>query len=367
MPVVTNISNVTYALLTPLWEYYTTSSLFMSSSGVFLIGADSGQLIEGPITEEKYYSFVGAYIDLIANTAARAEIQPKIQLIATKGRPGVKTKIKEACDTILQKTKKHLEALDENTSLFLVDEVLVTSSEHVTRELMQRLSLTLSVLSTDEQLNEKREGRTPTEWFTVTQAIKDKVVVNVSAVAEIQREMQERMLRYDNMDAKEVDTFRRFQAFVEKVKVALPSGDVSVEVQDQADSTEETSEAPEVNEHDELKYEDEGSDERTILEEEPSDNLGDDTTGSSQTDDQVEVNRDGLKANDSVSTSVKAMLRYFVTKGDLLWFENVLNLRDMVIPQPMEFVRSLRTVLSPEVIFVNTVTAGGSVNFLPAV
>ena len=148
------------------------------------------------------------------------------------------------------------------------------------------------------------------------------------------------------------------------MKVALPSGDVLVEVQDQADSTQETSEAPEVNEHDEVKYEDEGSDERTFPEE---DNFVDASTGSPQTADQVEVNKDGLKANESVSTSVKAMLRYFVTKGDLLWFENVLNLRDMVIPQPMEFVRSLRTVLSPEVIFVNTVTAGGSVNFLPAV
>ena len=115
------------------------------------------------------------------------------------------------------------------------------------------------------------------------------------------------------MDAKEVDTFRRFQAFVEKVKVALPSGDVSVEVQDQADSTEETSETREVNEHDELKYE------SNLPEEEPSDKFGDDTTGSSQTDDQVEVSRDGLKANEvnerkvdypNVSTSVKAMLRF---------------------------------------------------------
>ena len=104
----------------------------MSSSGVFLIGADSSQLIEGPITEEKYYSSVGAYIDLIANTAARAKIQPKIQLIATKGQPGVKKDVKEACDTILQKAKKHLEAFDEKINLFLVDEVLVTSSEHVT-------------------------------------------------------------------------------------------------------------------------------------------------------------------------------------------------------------------------------------------
>ena len=67
----------------------------------------------------------------------------------------------------------------------------MTSSEHVTRELMQRLSLTLSVLSTDEQLNEKREGRTPTEWFAVTAEMKGKVAVSVSEVAEIQKKMQE--------------------------------------------------------------------------------------------------------------------------------------------------------------------------------
>ena len=143
----------------------------------------------------------------------------------------------------------------------------MTSSEHVTRELMQRLSLTLSVLSTDEQLNEKREGRTPTEWFSVTKAIKDKVVVNVSQVAEIQREMQERMLKSKVMDGTEVDTFRRFQAFVEEMKVSLPPGDASVMVrQDQAEPMEERSEALEINEHGEFN---EDSDEKIFPEEEP--------------------------------------------------------------------------------------------------
>ena len=111
------------------------------------------------------------------------------------------------------------------------------------------------------------------EWFAVTAEIKGRVAVSLSEVAEIQREMQERMLRYDNMDTQEVDTLRMLQAFVEKLKVALPSDDVSVEVQVQADSMEETSEAPEVNEHDKkVKYEDEDSHERAFPEEEPSDN-----------------------------------------------------------------------------------------------
>ena len=198
----------------------------MSSSGVFLIGADSGQLIEGPVTDEKYYSSVGAYIDLVANTAAKAKIQPKIQLIATKGQPD-NLEIKEACDTILRKAKKHLEALDENISLFLVDEVLVTSSEHVTRELMQRLSLTLSVLSTDEQLNEKREGRTPMEWFSVTAEMKGRVAVSVSEVEQIQKKMQDMTRGSRNVEQGDVETLKKFKSLAEELRESVKANEGS--------------------------------------------------------------------------------------------------------------------------------------------
>ena len=69
----------------------------MSSSGVFLITTDGNQIIqrkEEELTEDKsYYSWVGSYVDLIANTAAKAKIQPKIQLVATKAGPGLKLTI----------------------------------------------------------------------------------------------------------------------------------------------------------------------------------------------------------------------------------------------------------------------------------
>ena len=59
---------------------------------------DGNQIIEmkeEELTEDKsYYAWVGSYVDLIANTAAKAKIQPKIQLVATKAEPGTREKIR---------------------------------------------------------------------------------------------------------------------------------------------------------------------------------------------------------------------------------------------------------------------------------
>ena len=68
--------------------------------------------------------------DLISNTAARANLQPKIQLAATKAKPGMERQIREACEKVLEISKNYLEAVDADT-LFFVDDVLVTSAEHV--------------------------------------------------------------------------------------------------------------------------------------------------------------------------------------------------------------------------------------------
>ena len=193
----------------------------MSSSGVFLITTDGSQIIErkeGELTEDKsYYSWVGSYVDLIANTAAKAKIQPKIQLVATKAEPETTEQIRRAGAKILEITKKHLEAVDGDISFFLVDEVYITSSKNVTRELMERLSLTLSTLSTDEQLNEKEEERTPTEWFTTTKEMKKKTVMRVSEVPEIQKKMREKTGGGGNVEPKDVDSLKKFQSIAQQL------------------------------------------------------------------------------------------------------------------------------------------------------
>ena len=52
---------------------------------------------------------------------------------------------------------------------------------------------------------------------------------------------------------------------------------------------------------------------------------------------------------EGVSTEVRTMLRYFCRKSDILWFEDIPELQDLVIPQPMAFVASLRSVISHDV------------------
>ena len=128
--------------------------------------------------------------------------------------PETTEQIRRAGARILEMTKKHLRAVDGDISFFLVDEVHVTSSKKVTRELMEHLSLTLSTLSTNEQLNEKEEERTPTEWFTTSKEMKKKTVMRVSEVAEIQKKMREKAEMTGgggNIEPKYVDSQRKMR------------------------------------------------------------------------------------------------------------------------------------------------------------
>ena len=178
-------------MLAPLSEYYTSSSLFMSSSGVFLILTDSKNLLEcndKELEDTAYYSWIGSYMDLISNTAARAKLQPKIQLVVTKAEPEMEDQIREACAKILEITKKHLESVDVDTTFFFVNNVLVTSAEHVTG--MEMLKVTLSTLCSDEDLNETPGGSTPMDWYSTIDQVKDLLVVDVSEVSRIQEEVQ---------------------------------------------------------------------------------------------------------------------------------------------------------------------------------
>ena len=346
-------------------EYYTSSALFMSSSGVFLITTDGNELIqreEEELTEDKrYYSWVGSYVDLIANTAAKAKIQPKIQLVATKAEPETTEQIRRAGAKLLEMTKKHLEAVDGDISFFLVDEVHVTSSKKVTRELMEHLSLTLSTLSTNEQLNEKEEERTPTEWFATSKEMKKKTVMNMSQVAEIQKKMREKAGGDGNVDPKDVDSLKKFHSVVqqltgEKRGEAMKEPVVRSEPQEDEEpnyvqistpSPEEDTFPFEV----ESQAEDIGHREGMAEPEEKAPSVETTTKpeNAKEGEDEGEKSKQEGSTTPGVSSELRTMLRYFSRKSEMLWFEGVPELENLVIPQPMAFVQSLRTIISHDV------------------
>ena len=56
----------------------------MASSGLFLVCFDSSNLKAQEVSGDEYYARVGTYLDLVTQTAALANIKPKIMLVATK-------------------------------------------------------------------------------------------------------------------------------------------------------------------------------------------------------------------------------------------------------------------------------------------
>ena len=205
-------------MLAPLLEYYTSSSLFMSSSGVFLILTDSKKLLEctgKELEDTAYYSWIGSYMDLISNTAARAKLQPKIQLVVTKAEPRMDNQIREACAKILEITKKNLESVDTDTTLFFFEEALVTSAEYVTG--MEMLKVTLSTLCPDEDLNETQGGSTPMDWYSTIDQVKDLVVVDVSAVSRIQEEVQRKSEGASDASKEDLEELTKLRTVAEEI------------------------------------------------------------------------------------------------------------------------------------------------------
>ena len=351
-------------MLTTLLEYYTSSSLFMSSSGVFLIMTDSEKLLgckDKELEDTSYYSWVGSYVDLISTTAERAKLQPKIQLVVTKAGQGMEDQIREACAKILEITKKHLESVDVDTTFFFVNNVLVTSAEHVTG--MEMLKVTLSTLCSHKDLNETRAGSTPMDWYSTIDQVKDLVVVDVSEVSRIQEEVQRKTEGASDVSMKDIEELTKLKAVTEEVgkRFGLSMSDAK----DRADverAERKSSAQPVQEESGQPEEENSGSKEKEDTENLPQPDFSEGSkietevtrtsgkgpefiTPKEEQTKEAEERKVSKKVND-----VSAMLKFFANRADLLWFSQNETLKHLVIPKPMAFVQSLRAIIGHDVL-----------------
>ena len=336
----------------------------MSSSGVFLITTDSNKLLEyndKELEDTAYYSWVGSYVDLITNTAARAKLQPKIQLVVTKAEPGLENQIREACAKILEITKNHLESVDADTTHFFLDEALVTSAEYVTG--MEMLKVTLSTLCYVEDLNETQGGSTPMDWYSTIDQVKDLVVVNVSEVSRIQEEVQRKTEGASDVSMKDIEELAKLKAFGEQVGKRFVLSRSNAKNRADAERTDTKSSAHPVDDESGKPQEENrrwkgkedtgnlpqpdfsgGSNigaEKTLISGKGPEFL---TPKEEQTR-ETEESKFSRKMND-----VSAMLKYFGHRAELLWFSQNETLKHLVIPQPMSFVQSLRAIIGHDVL-----------------
>ena len=119
-----------------LQEYFASSYLFIYS-GVFLICLDCSTIEKHRNLEEFYHRSVGIYLHPICLMTAKAITRPKIVLVATK-----KEFLPNKFDTfgkVLELAKKHISSIfSDDHKVFLVDEVLETSSAEVTEDYIAR-------------------------------------------------------------------------------------------------------------------------------------------------------------------------------------------------------------------------------------
>ena len=164
-------------------EYFAASALFMASTGLFLLCFDSSNL-PTELSGNDYYSRVGTYLDLVTQMAALADIKPKIMLVATKLENP--EKCQESLDKILALSKAHLASISSDS--FLVEDILRTSSKIASKEVFGEMYGKIFTLCTADELRSKPKEAIPTFWYRLLAALKE---LSQTTVDEVIKKLQQ--------------------------------------------------------------------------------------------------------------------------------------------------------------------------------
>ena len=322
-------------------EYYCSSALFMAGNGLFLVCFDSST-IEVEKDHTKYYSSIGCYLDLIFQVAARLGIQPKIALVATK--VDGPQNLKETFKTLLDMTKRHLNSRDAHS--FLVDEVLETSSKHVTSEGMEEIHQKIRLLCRDNSLTEKPAEAMPESWFQLLELMKTSSSMPLAKIEELFSNIKKQHAgpQYDSRH-------RYLTEFKDILGLWIQNGGEVLHASQSNGDNRGTNRAtvkpllhnranPPPDDSPETEHWNwcliccalpfllcracDTSEERNVI---------------------VPLRETEIpppKKDEEFSI----VLNYFTSRGEILWFRDHPDLRKTVICQPMEFVKALRTVIS---------------------
>ena len=287
-------------------EYFSCSSLFVACSGVFLICFDSSLLSRDDL-QDAYFRHVGTFVDLVCQTTKMAGIRPKLALVATKMEM---SGISEDCfGRILQITKDHL-AYTSKSTVFLVDQVLRTSSAEVTLADLKEFHRKLVALCSHQSLRFKPVGIRPLSWLNFLLAIQEAPTISLE-------------------DAKQ--KWWRIKSSVGEQATNISSRDLAVlaELKDLL---------------------------QTMVEKDLSCNHVISSQQSSESQRGLQLTAKIIRGESKLETvdhllmEVSSILRTFREEGEVLWYEDIEDLKKTIISRPMDLVRSLRTVISHKVL-----------------
>ena len=294
-------------------EYFSCSSLFVACSGVFFVCFDSALLTREDI-DDAYYAEVGTFVDLVCQTTRLAGIRPKLALVATKTEQlGNEEDHEGSYQRILETTKDHLAYLSSQNSVFLVDEVLRTSSAKVTSAKLKEFHRKLVTLCSHKSLRFKPVEIRPLLWHNFLLAIQETPSITFKEATQKWATVKSKVgiEQTPKLSPRDLDVLAKLRSILE----AMVEKDSSLN-ENRAMNSQSSNES--------LSG---GKLTMSIL------------RGESQ-----------YEPADELSQEVKSILTFFREEGEILWYEETEDDKHPIISRPMDLVKSLRTVINHKVL-----------------
>ena len=327
---------------------------------------------------DEYYGQIGTFVDLVSQTSAKSGMKLKIALVATKDDKSDESSKSQA--KLLEITKNHLKKLlkELSSKVFLLNEVIMTSSKEVTRKIVENLHKKVALICSDGQLRSANEEIRPFSWHKFLNTINQFPQMTLEDAKLCWEEEKEEVGEAQNISQVESDTVGKFLRITsqmmkhEENQRNVPALKISSEEDNNsaanAKNPKESSKVPAVPEaNTDLREEKETRLKANMKMEQIQLNGEEDRNITDQSKDiEIESRREIIKEDDKEEEhaekgttellvvvekieEVKSILSYFSDYGEIVWFQGHKNLSGNVITQPMAFVKSLRTVITHKV------------------
>ena len=322
-------------------EYYICSTLFVASSGVFLVCTDSSSLVDMKEVEDEYYSRVGTYLDLITQATALAGIKPKIVLVATKADG---SEVMEECyEKLLDVVKAHMATTE--TDCFLVNKVLRTSSKNVTKLSVEEFYGQISALCSDVFLT--TESCAPLSWYQLLEEMQRYPWVTLDQVREMVKEIERKNAGAENVSQEELKNLETLKSLL----TTLASEEWAQHEKDARKRSQRAKDAKSTKKDPPIKTPSKTS---AVIPKHRLDSIIQDSA-TQRTNARPRTQKQDSFAQseeEEILGDVEPILDFLVGRGEILWFKGKERgrLRDKVITNPMDFVKSLRTMISHKAI-----------------
>ena len=188
-------------------EYYASSALFFSTTGLFLICFESRLLqLEFKEMENEYYGNIGTFVDLVSQVSSESGLKLKIALVATKSENS--DQCPESLANLLEITRDHLTSA--SSQVFFLNEVITTSSKEVTRNILERVYNRVAIMCSDPKLKTTPDEIRPMSWHKFLGVVSQEPQRSLEEAKYIWQNEKMEAADAENISPEEIDTLKKF-------------------------------------------------------------------------------------------------------------------------------------------------------------